>query len=93
MNTPGILSDRQYRGFLIRYNPSTGALYVFAEGSEVPLLHVVDADPLRINYFAFATWNNRVVQVAFNCQAKDSYSSYVDDKQDEIPSSASNKSK
>lgn len=74
-NTPGILSEHQYRGFLVRYNPRTGGIDVFPEGSDIPLLHLDDPNPLMIKYFAFSTWDNRVVQVAFNCKAKDAYSS------------------
>jgi hypothetical protein len=71
MNTPFILSPYQYRGFLIRFNPVTGGIWVFSEGSDLPLLHLIDPDPLQIEYIGFATWHNRVIQVAFNCRAKD----------------------
>lgn len=77
MNTPGILSENQYRGFVLRYNPNTGGIYVFSEGNDIPLLYLMDPNPLRINYFTFSTWDNRVIQVVFNCKAKDSYSAFV----------------
>ncbi len=76
MNTPGIMSDFQYRGFIVRYNPRRG-IYVFAEGYEIPLLHLVDPNPLKINYFAFSTWANRIIKVAFDCKAKDAHSIFA----------------
>lgn len=75
MNTPGIMSDQQFRGFVIHFN--RGSIYVFSEGSEIPLLHLLDPEPLEVHFFSFATWLNRVVKIAFNCQPKDSYSNYA----------------
>jgi len=75
LNTPGILSAYQYRGFVIRYNPSEGGVSVFAEGSDLPLLHLIDPNPLQIKFFGFATWHNRITQAAFDCRAKDDHSS------------------
>ncbi|CAL8148842.1 unnamed protein product [Orchesella dallaii] len=75
VSTPSIMSDFQFRGFLITYDPRIGHLSVFGEGSDVALLHFEDTnDPLQIRYFGFATWHNRIVQVAFNCVPKDSHS-------------------
>lgn len=69
------MSDLQFRGYLIRYDPRDGHLSVFGEGSDVSLIHLEDAnEPLQVRYFSFATWHNRVVQVAFNCIPKDPYS-------------------
>ncbi|ODN00610.1 hypothetical protein Ocin01_06083 [Orchesella cincta] len=75
VSTPSIMSDLQFRGFLITYDPHLGHVSVFGEGSDVALLHFEDTnEPLQIRYFGFATWHNRVVQVAFNCVPKDSHS-------------------
>lgn len=69
------MSDLQYRGFIIRYDPHDGQLTVFGEGSDVSLLHFEDTnEPLDVKYFSFATWHNRIVQVAFNCVPKDKHS-------------------
>lgn len=69
------MSDLQYRGFIIRYDPHDGQLTVFGEGSDVSLLHFEDTnEPLDVNYFSFATWHNRIVQVVFNCVPKDKHS-------------------
>lgn len=74
ISTPHILSTLQYRGFLIRYNENRGELWVYSEGSYMPLLHWKDPDPLKIRYFGFAAYDDVVVEVAFNCKAKDLHS-------------------
>ncbi len=73
LNTPGILSEQQFRGFVIKWNKKSGELWVFSEGSELPLLHWIDPDPLSVNYISFAAYTNIIVQVAFNCKISNEY--------------------
>lgn len=66
--TPDIMSDQQFRGFLIKLDRKNGELLVYHEGSEIPLLHWVDPLPLHVQYLSFAAYDTVVVQVAFNCK-------------------------
>lgn len=51
-----------------------GDIWVYPEGSDNLLLYWKDPEPLMIKYFSFATYHGRILQVAFNCTAKDKYS-------------------
>lgn len=66
MNTPGILSDQQFRGFWIKWK--NGEIWVHSEGSEMPLLHWIDDHPFPIRHFSFASYDGVILQVAFNCK-------------------------
>lgn len=74
INTPEILSSVQFRGFLIRYNEKRGEIWVYSEGSYMPLLHWKDPKPLQIHYFSFSANADKEVEVAFNCKPKDIHS-------------------
>jgi len=75
LNTPGIMTNKQWRGFVIKYNPKFGNLWVFPEGGDLPLLHWKDLEPLEISYYSFTAYRQRLLEVAYDCRPKDNYSS------------------
>lgn len=68
VKTPGILSEQQFRGFLIKYNRYKGELSVYSEGIPQPLLYWKDSDPLNVRFVSFSAYEGVLVQVAFNCK-------------------------
>ena len=73
IRTQGIMSEHQFRGFLIRYNEKRGDLWIHSEGSEMPLLYLHDPDPFPIKFFSFSAYFGKTVQVAFNCKSKETH--------------------
>ncbi|CAG7827737.1 unnamed protein product [Allacma fusca] len=71
-NTPGIMSQYQFRGFIIRYNSKAGTISASSEGNEMPLMFWKDPNPLNVTHYSFSTWTNRIVLVAFNCKNRTS---------------------
>ena len=79
IDTPGIMSGDEWRGFLFKYYGRGGAdnagrLSVYYEGSGLELMSWHDPSPLDINWVSFSTYKTCDLEIAYDCQARDSYS-------------------
>ncbi|CAG7827741.1 unnamed protein product [Allacma fusca] len=73
IETPGVLSSKEFRSFLIRYDKNTTKIELLMEGKSEPLLTWVDwKDHFDLRYVSFSGYNSQLkLEVAFNCTIKD----------------------